>query len=257
MSTDLQERRDRRRGIAVALALHTAVIAALLYPFLTGFVSDPEPYEVLVAVDFRQAAAQASAVKTTRTPTIKPTTRVKAAPKREAAPATPVDPSPPILVEKAPRPVVIPPQLSPKPDPTPAPAPGPVASDVEADGEANSDAGDTGSPSPGTDATVSDEGTGRAPIGAALEGDGILTRAVTYRPALGEIVRENGTVALNICINRAGRVIGVKWNEQRSTITDTELVRTAIAKARDYRFERDRSAPQRECGTLSITIDGV
>lgn len=268
-----KNRKDRKRSFLLALTLHTIVVGICLYPFLTSSLPEPARYDTVVEFDFTQSAAAASEQVKVRNEVKRPVTERKAAPKNPVPPAVPTKPSPPILTAPSPMPPVkdipTPPTPAPEPvftpDPTPAPvviaAPvsksGPPASTKDKDGDSNASGEATGSPETGDGNTVSDVGKGKAAIGSALEGDGILTRAVIYRPALDEVVKQNGSVVLNICINQRGRVIGVKWNEERSTIKDTDIVREAIEKAKDYRFETSFDAPSRECGALSIHIKGL
>ncbi len=276
MTRTTKDRRNQRKGLVLAIILHSAVLALCIYPFLTSETPEPQSYETVVEFDFtEQSAAAANAEKRVRNNVTREITERKAAPKNPAAPALPSRPAPPILNAPSPLPPVVdvpaPPVPDPEPepvltpDPTPAPVvvdvpapdPGPPASTKDKDGDANASGDATGSPEKGDGATVSDEGSGKSPIGSALEGDGILVRQVVYRPSLDEVIKQNGSVVLNICINQRGRVIGVKWNEERSSITDTDLVRLAIEKAQEYRFKADYSAPSRECGALSIHIKGL
>jgi len=265
--------KDRKRSFLLALTMHTVVIGICLYPFLTSSLPDQAKYDTVVEFDFTQSAAAASEQVKVRNEVKRPVTERKAAPKNPTPPAVQAKPTPPILTAPSPMPTVkdlpTPPAPTPEPvftpDPTPTkvviikpvPNPGPPASTKDNDGDSNASGEATGSPETGKGSTVSDVGEGKAPIGSALEGDGILTRAVIYRPALDEVVKQNGSVVLNICINQRGRVIGVKWNKERSTIKDTDVVREAIEKAKDYRFETSYDAPSRECGALSIHIKGL
>ena len=273
MTHQAREKRNRRRGLLLAILLHTVVVGALLYPFLNGANSTSNTYDTVVLMDFSQSAAAASALKRERNPVKKEFTERAAAPKKPAPPALPEKPATPVITAPEAEPIAVESPEPPKPvaepefkaDPTPRPVevpkpspdPGTVASTVEGTGDANGAGTDTGSPEVGDGDTVADEGDGLSPIGSALEGDGVLVRRVIYRPDLDDVVLQNGTVALNICINQRGRVIGVKWNEERSTIEDTDLVRKAIKKAQQYRFAKDYSAPRRECGVLSIHVKGL
>lgn len=277
MKENIKERKDRRRGLLLAIMLHSLVVGVFIYPFLLTSSPKLENYETIVEFDFREdaASAAASAKVRERNNVTHPVTERKAAPKNPAPAALPSTPAPPILSEPSPLPPVVDlptpktpnPEPAPvlKPDPSPAPVvvdvkkpkPGPATSTVESDGDANGSGKATGSPETGNGSTVADAGEGKSPIGSALEGDGVLVRKVIYRPNLDEVVKENGAIVLNICINRRGNVIGVKWNEEKSTIADTDLVKLAIDKAREYKFKTDLSAPVRECGTLSISIKGL
>lgn len=270
----LQERSDRRRGLLLALALHGTFVALCVYPFLIGAVAD-DPYETVVTLDFRESAAAASAPERTRNPVHRPKTEVEAAPYNPAPPALPTKPSPPVLAAPSPLPPVpdvpAPDVPTPEPEPTiepdPAPPievveaptlePGPPASTVDGSGAANADGEVSGAPETGDDGAVADAGEGSSPAGSVLGGNGVITRAVVFRPSLDEVIVRNGRVVLDVCINQRGRVVQVRWNEDRSTISELDLVRRAQEKAKAYRFEADHDAPQLECGQLSIEIKGL
>ena len=274
-STPLRERTDRRRGLLLALALHGSFVALCVYPFLRGSAADDTPYETVVELDFRRSSATANADARERIATERPLVEREAAPRNPAPPALPPKPSPPILTAPTPLPpvpdvaVVEAPTPDPEPTTTPSPTPpaeaieapaappGPPASTVDGSGAANADGEATGAPERGDGAAVSDAGEGASSVGSAFGGDGVITRAVVYRPSLDEVIVENGVVVLDVCINQRGRVTKVRWNEDASTLTDLDLVRKAQTKAKEYVFETDRSAPRLECGRLSIRVKGL
>ena len=266
---------DRRRGLVLALALQSAIVALCVYPFLAGSLADKLAYETVVELDFRQSAAAASADARVRNATPRPVPEYEAAPKNPAPPALPTKPSPPVIAAPTPLPPVpdVPAPAEPEPDPvptiepeptppvevpsTPAPESAPPASTVHGSGAANADGEVTGAPELGEGPTVGDAGEGASPVGSALGGKGVITRAVVFRPSLDDVIVENGVVVLDVCINQRGRVTQVQWNEEESSITDFDLVRRAQAKAKEYRFETDHAAPRLECGQLSIRIRGL
>lgn len=88
-------------------------------------------------------------------------------------------------------------------------------------------------------------------------GDGILTRTLIKYPDFGEIIKESGTISVNLCADRAGKVTFVEFNKAHSTIKDMDVIRQAVSYAKDYLFEPDPTAPERECGraTFKITIE--
>ena len=271
-STPLRGRTDRRRGLLLAVALHGSFVALCVYPFLSRPATDDAPYETVVELDFRRSSAAANADARERNATERALAEREAAPRNPAPPALPPKPSPPILSAPTPLPPVpdVPEVEAPTPEPeptiAPSPAPpvevaaappGPPASAVDGAGAANADGDATGAPERGDGSTVSDIGEAASPVGSAFGGDGVITRAVVYRPSIDELIVENGVVVLDVCINQRGRVTKVRWNEDASTLTDLDLVRKAQAKAKAYVFETDRSAPRLECGRLSIRVKGL
>ncbi len=268
------ERRAKRKGLALALLLHGAVVAAFIYPFLTSTDEIAQPYEMLVELDFREApasSASASAKDRVRNEVKQPVAEREAAPRNPAPPTLPPPPAPPILTSPSPAPTIpdvapVPlPDRTPTPAPStepvvvdvPAPRPGPAPSRTDGHGTTAGTGDKTGAPETGHGSTVSDVGQGRSDAGEGLEGTGLLRRAVIYRPPLHSVVRSNGRIAMNICVNRSGHVTAVKWNEELSTITDRATIHEALAKATDYKFESDRSAPTRECGVMTIIVSGL
>ncbi len=270
------ERRNKRKSILLALLLHGAVVGVFVYPFLVGQDASPQPYEMIVELDFREppmSSSAANAKEKIRNEVKQPMAEREAAPRNPVPPALPPPPSPPILTAPSPVPVIpdVPAPPVPQPDPIPTPTPstapvvvdvpatkhGPVASNKEGHGTTTGTGSSTGAPETGAGSTVSDVGQGRSDVGEGLEGTGVLRRAVIYRPQLNSIVRSNGRIAMNVCVNQNGNVVAVKWNEELSTIEDKSIIRDALAKAADYIFAADRQAPSRECGVITIIVKGL
>lgn len=88
-----------------------------------------------------------------------------------------------------------------------------------------------------------------------LDGTGIITRRVIHREDITKAAKYSGVIAVNLCIDRRGRVTAVAKNDERTTITDLELIRKALDIAAGYRFETDYSAAMRECGVLTFIFD--
>ena len=279
-SSEQKDERNRRRGLIIALLLHTAVVAGFIYPFLTGSDSVATPYEVVVEMDFREpkqefSSKAASATERLRNEVKQEIAEREAAPLNPTPPALPTPPSPPILTEPTPMPeleipdVPAPPAPQPEVTPTPRPStvpviinvparnPGPPPSPTAGQGTASGSSKTTGAPDTGNDGTVADVGEGSADTGEGLDGNGILTRVIIYRPDLKKVVRTNGKLAINVCVDRSGAVIGKKFNDELSTIHDPAVVREAMSKVAEYKFKPDRRAPAQECGVVTIIIKGL
>lgn len=110
---------------------------------------------------------------------------------------------------------------------------------------------------------AADEGEGDADEGSAangngkgfIEGDGVLTRAVVKYGNTKELAKVNGTMVLKICINRRGVVTFAEWDKEQSSIKDSGIAREALKNVLEYRFEKDQSAPKKECGRLTYIFD--
>lgn len=118
------------------------------------------------------------------------------------------------------------------------------------DAETNASGGGLGSPIQGDEDGAAIEGEGGG--GDGLEGDGIITRRVIYREDIGRIAKVNGRVTLNVCIDREGKVIYAAYDPEKTTITDNAIIKEASFLALKYRYERNYSAPKRECGQLTF-----
>ena len=88
--------------------------------------------------------------------------------------------------------------------------------------------------------------------GDGLEGDGIITRKVIYRENITSVAKMNGRVTLDICIDRAGKVIYAAYDPEKTTITDNEIIKQATYLAVRYRFEAKYNAPKKEWGELTF-----
>lgn len=128
-----------------------------------------------------------------------------------------------------------------------------VASESAASGsdtETNASGGGNGSPIEGNQDGGAMAGDGGG--GDGLEGDGIITRKVIYRENITSVAKMNGRVTLDICIDRAGKVIYAAYDPEKTTITDTEIIKQATYLAVRYRFESKYNAPKKEWGELTF-----
>ena len=128
-----------------------------------------------------------------------------------------------------------------------------VATETSASGsdsETNANGGGNGSPIEGNQDGAANAGDGGG--GDGLEGDGIITRKIIHREDITQIAKVNGRVTLNICIDRAGRVVYVAYDPEKTTITDPSIIKRASYLANQYRYEANYSAPARECGQLTF-----
>lgn len=244
-----QEKRHKRKGLLISLFLHGGLIALGLFPFLHySLPADSPAKETLLMVDFtdfKSSAASQSAPPANPKPEVKPEEPPEAKPKPvETAP----DEEPVLPLPEEPSP-----KLEPTPEPTPTP-PQPEAPTAPEPSVGN----------PSDDPTENGQGEGdaredKAPIGDGVAfddnaGDGIFDRRVIQRGRLHDIMVKKGTLVVNLCINPVGRVTYVEIDQDASTIQDPSLMSAAEQVARDYRFERDYSAPHRQCGRLTFIV---
>jgi len=90
--------------------------------------------------------------------------------------------------------------------------------------------------------------------GNDFDGDGLLTRKVIHRANLSSLIQETGKIVINLCVNRDGKVIFSKADRDRSTITDLALLKQAESTASKYRYEKDYTVAEKQCGILSFVV---
>lgn len=127
------------------------------------------------------------------------------------------------------------------------------ASETTANGsdrETHASGGGNGSPIEGNQDGAAMAGDGGG--GDGLEGDGIITRKIVYRENITSAAKISGRIALNVCIDRSGRVVYAAYDPEKTTITDKEIIKQATHLALRYRYETKYTAPKRECGQLTF-----
>jgi hypothetical protein len=63
-------------------------------------------------------------------------------------------------------------------------------------------------------------------------------------------------IAFDICINRIGDIIYTRFNFKQSKTKDIAVIKKASILVREWKFEEDISAPEKECGVVKIKING-
>ncbi len=260
------EQKVSRKGRMISFFFHSVIILLAVIPFMSYKEKDDIQLEDGVQImlfDFSQregASAEAS-------PELEAET-VKKAPAQAEAEQFEVEslPVPVVIIAETVEPVVLPEAKMPTEKKVDKPETG-VVDAVEADRSSRNNDGPSRPTSGGNQngqsnsAGQSDvkegDGQGSKYEGMDLSGSGILTRKVIYRASLENIIRQNGTFVVNICVNRSGNVTGAKYNPEGSTITEPNLVRKAMDAATKYKFERDATAPAQQCGRMTFVITGI
>jgi outer membrane biosynthesis protein TonB len=88
-----------------------------------------------------------------------------------------------------------------------------------------------------------------------IPGDGLFNRKVVFRADVKSVTSEEGKIVIDLCVNRDGRVVYSKFNTDASTIKTNEVIRKALDVAQQYRFEKDFSAPDKQCGKLTFIFE--
>jgi len=87
-----------------------------------------------------------------------------------------------------------------------------------------------------------------------IRGEGLGKRKVLDQPNILILSDEDGTVAIDICVNKRGKVESAEFNTKLSTIAKKSLVSLAIRKAKDFWFEKNDYKEQ--CGVIMFKIKG-
>ena len=264
-----KEKKNKKRGLLFAFFLHTAAIMLALYPFLTQSEEDTPPYKA-VEIQFtayQPASAGASQKKkssatkksATPQPKTRPVPQVVSDPKAQPTPKPKVvittpEPEPPIKTSPKKQPKVVK-----KPAPAPAPESKKEAAVVaktttEASSKTPSKHSDKKG-SAGTDNASKDDGNSDLEgegEGSDFSGDGLFKRKVIYRADVKKLIKKNGKISVNLCVNRQGNVISADYNPEFSTINDKALIEKAVNVTKRYRFEKDYAAPKKQCGRLTF-----
>lgn len=87
-----------------------------------------------------------------------------------------------------------------------------------------------------------------------IRGQGLGRRKVLDQPNILILADEDGTVAIDICVNKRGKVESAEFNSKLSTIAKKSLVSLSIRKAKDFWFEKNDYKEQ--CGVILFKIKG-
>lgn len=87
-----------------------------------------------------------------------------------------------------------------------------------------------------------------------IRGQGLGKRKVLDQPNILILSDEDGIVAVDICVNKRGKVESAEFNSKLSTIAKKSLVSLAIRKSKDFWFEKNDYKEQ--CGVIMFKIKG-
>lgn len=211
-------------------------------------------------------------------PEVKPEPTPEPTPERKPIltspdPNPPVKVTPPVKVEPKKKPVKIKPKADPKPS-TPAKVktkakkkpkakpttPGKTGKETGKTSETKQEGSDKPTNSGGGEAPENgkDATTGKTDTGTTVgdfPGDGLFNRRVTFRADVKSVTREEGKIVIDLCVNKEGRVVYSKFNKSASSIKTIDVIRKAMDVAQQYRFEKDYSAPDKQCGKLTFIFE--
>lgn len=84
-----------------------------------------------------------------------------------------------------------------------------------------------------------------------------LDRRIIYRDlsAIESLSTISGSIAVKVCINRAGLVTYIELYPDETSITDRQILKSFLKACRGYKFQPDVTAPKEQCGRLLFNID--
>jgi hypothetical protein len=118
-------------------------------------------------------------------------------------------------------------------------------------GNGSGPGGGTGTGNAGNKTGVGNNGTGMD-YGVGL--NGLLNRKIIKQGAIGKLAEKPGKIAIFVCVDQTGKVVGTQFDKVASTITDPAIIAKAEEVARSYLWAPDSNAPPKQCGKLTITF---
>ncbi len=85
-----------------------------------------------------------------------------------------------------------------------------------------------------------------------ISGSGLGERRILNQPNILILSEESGKVAIDVCVNRSGRILTVDFNSTESSISRESLVSLSLRKAKEFWFEKSKLKEQ--CGTILFDI---
>lgn len=238
-----QEANDKRTGVIITIVFHILLLILFLFIGLTQ--PDPLPKDEAIELSFEDAGGLTGGTTTAQPTTSQPPpTAAEPTPaneevatdvESEVAIPKPVKPTPP-----KPKPEPAKPQPR-KPDPNSLFAPSSTPSNSSAPAQSGG-----GPPSN----TPGDGGSGTFK-GKAFEGR-LAGRGLVRGPNISEKPTEAGKVALDIFVDRSGKVTHVAMNLDRSTTTSQVLFNLAKKAAMQCTFSPKPDGPAEQKGDMTF-----
>ena len=111
--------------------------------------------------------------------------------------------------------------------------------------------GGTGTGNAGNKTGVGQNGNGKEwSVGL----DGFLNRKMIKRANVEKLAEKDGKIAIYICVDPQGKVVGTKYDAVVSTFKDPEFIKRAEECAMSYQWAPDPTAPPKQCGKLTFSF---
>jgi hypothetical protein len=212
-----QENKNRKKSMLITIGVHSAIFLAAMIPVATQLdLTIEEESAYVIPIEFAEFASSSKeglkAASPVRDPEVKPVVDASEAEPDVIESETlsdvaqmieEVEPVESEIIEETTEDVAA------------------AEAQIEGDADIVSSAGGSDATledgnSQGTDASGDDEGQ------SGLDGDGVITRKVIHREDVTRVAEYNGTIAIDVCIDRRGYVISVAKNAEGTTITDSD-----------------------------------
>ena len=237
------ERSAKIKGRRTSAIIHMVFLGLLAFPFLTTTIEETRDQQTLIVMDFTTGSSAEGANSTNQPSSNTPKSIEPKQPNRELMETTETEVlHKPTETEEAEAVEAESPTTQEVSEDDPIELEEPAEDEGNGKGAASNGANDSGN---------SANGNGKG----FIEGSGVLTRAVIDRGNTKDLAQVDGTLVLKICINRRGLVTFAEWDKEASSIKDSKVARTALDNVLNYRFEKDQSAPSKECGRLTYIIE--
>lgn len=241
-----QETNDRRIGVIFTVVFHILLLILFLYIGLKQPV--PLPREEAIELTFESAGGPAGGGA--------PAAQAEAPPPPQD-PAAPEVPEPVATQEESP--VAAPVVEKPKPKPEPQPE---QPKERKPDERALFTPSNTGTPGASTSSASTGPGSGQGSGGGSAGGTGgfhgqgfegrLTGRGLVRGPRISEKPNEGGRVALDIWVDRSGKVTHVALNLNRSTTTSQVLYNLARTAALQCTFSAKPDGPAEQKGEMTF-----
>ena len=245
-----QDQNRRRKSMLITLGVHSALLAIAMIPVgyhIENKMEEDSPH--VVTIEFAEFAESTEEALQAKSPVADP----------EVKPVTENVNNQPEIVEAEVVEEVT--ETTEETEPIESDVTEEVESEVTASEDNYEGAAEENVVSGGSEATTETgesegtEVTGETEGQNGLDGTGVITRKIIHREDITQVARYTGIIAVNVCIDRRGYVTAAAMNDERTTITDIDLLREALDITTGYRFETDYTAAIRECGVLTFVFD--
>ena len=240
---------------------------------------DESKYESVVTIDFSETKFEKASKKPAESGKKGGEVIPEKTEKLPVPEVTPPPPKPPVVKTKTPTPPIktaptkVPTPTKPAPTKVVTPPTKPVDKVATPSDAKTSKPEKTSTPSPknegGSGNGAGTKGNGKASSssdgedvtpgdgddGMDFSGDGIFGRRVVYRANVKKLAQEQGKIVVNLCVNRIGRVVYAENNEELSTIKTPSIIKKTVDTSKKYRFDKDYTANEKECGKLTFIFE--